>query len=105
MGTFVDEELDEEELEKHFKGLIHIHDERKTLWDLFVILLAVWNVFSIPFEVAFSPHVQSFPLTFLQSMEGVGFLIMNSVIDFLFLIDILVYFRTTYYDEHTGDEV
>lgn len=29
------------------------------MWDLFVMILATWNVFAIPFEVAFKPDVSS----------------------------------------------
>jgi hypothetical protein len=38
-------------------------------------------------------------------MESAGFTVLNSIIDTLFFVDILVAFRTTYYDVHTGDEV
>jgi hypothetical protein len=80
---------------KSFKGLVRINDPRKTQWDLFIIVLAVYNCYSIPFEVAFEPAI----------MESAGFTVLNSIIDTLFFVDILVAFRTTYYDVHTGDEV
>ena len=38
-------------------------------------------------------------------MEHVGFTVFNSFVDFLFLLDIIVTFRTTFYDPQTGDEV
>lgn len=80
---------------KNFKGLIRINDPKKTYWDLFIIFLAVYNCYSIPFEVAFEPAI----------MEGPGFLVLNTTIDCIFLLDIFAAFRTTYYDVHTGDEV
>jgi len=85
----------EEEPELSYKGLIRVNDEKKTRWDMAIIILAVYNCFFIPFEVAYEP----------AWMEGAGFFVLNSVIDFCFLLDIIVNFRTTYYDPHTGDEV
>ena len=38
-------------------------------------------------------------------MKTPGFIVLNSLIDFIFLMDILVNFRTTFYDIETGDEV
>ena len=37
------------------KCLIRHNKPWKMKWDLYVMLLAVWNCFSIPFEVAFDP--------------------------------------------------
>jgi len=36
--------------------MVRVNDPRKTNWDLFVITLAVYNCFSIPFEIAFAPE-------------------------------------------------
>lgn len=38
-------------------------------------------------------------------MEKWYFTILNSLIDFLFLVDIVASFRTTYIDKSTGDEI
>jgi hypothetical protein len=38
-------------------------------------------------------------------MESALFLIINSIIDFVFLMDIFVNFRTSYINPRTGDEV
>ena len=78
-----------------YTGLIRINDYRKVYWDIFVINLAIYNCFSIPFEISFEPMV----------MESVNFLIINSLIDFLFLTDIFVNFKTTHYDDISGDEI
>jgi len=56
-------------------------------WDLFVMLLAVWNCFSIPFEVAFTFE------------EPVTYIILNYVCDLSFAIDIVLSFRTTYLNQ------
>lgn len=52
------------------------------------MLLAIINCFTIPYNIAFEP-----PL-----LNGLGFQITNNVIDFFFLLDILVAFRTSFVD-------
>ena len=38
-------------------------------------------------------------------MESRGFFILNSIIDFIFLLDIFVQFKTTFFDPISGEEV
>jgi len=38
-------------------------------------------------------------------MEGPEFFVLNTAIDLMFLLDIIVAFRTTFYDLETGDEI
>ena len=75
--------------------MLRQNDPRKTKWDLVIIFLAIYNSFQIPFEIAFDP----------EDMKTAGFLVLNTLIDFVFLLDIIVNFRTTFYDIETGDEV
>lgn len=75
--------------------MLRLNDPKKTRWDLIIIGLAIYNSFQIPFEIAFSPPEMKRPL----------FYVVNSVIDLFFLMDIIVNFRTTFYDIETGDEV
>ena len=56
-------------------------------WDLYVMLLAVWNCVSIPFEVAFDPE------------EPPLYVILNNICDISFVIDIILYFRTTFLNQ------
>ena len=60
-----------------------------------MIILALYNSFSIPFELSFDPEL----------MRGSMFFIFNSIIDLMFAIDIFVAFRTTYFHPITGAEV
>ena len=62
---------------------------------MLVIVFAIYNCFSIPFEIAFEPI----------EMESANFFIGNTLIDLAFALDILIAFRTTFYDIETGDEV
>ena len=75
--------------------MISQNDPRKTQWELFVIVLALYNAFSIPFELSFDPVV----------MQGANFLILNTIIDIIFAMDIFIQFRTTFYHPITGDEI
>ena len=75
--------------------MLSINDSRKTQWDLFVMILATFNVFVIPLDVGFSP----------ESFQSFWFKFFNYIIDLFFFIDIIVSFRTTYINERTGAEV
>jgi hypothetical protein len=64
-------------------------------WDLFVMILAIWNCFSIPFVIAFKP----------VDAESPGMLAFDTMIDFLFIIDIIIQFKTSYIHSQTGVEI
>ena len=59
------------------------------------MLMATWNCFSIPIEISLKPKVT----------DSLYYLLLNSVIDILFLVDILITFRTTYIVPSTGNEI
>lgn len=65
--------LDKEEKKilEHSKCLIRGHSTFKLKWDVFIMLLAIFNCFSIPFEVAFDP----------QTMNSLWFLLINTIVD------------------------
>jgi|Transcript_28203 hypothetical protein len=56
------------------------------------MLLAMYNCFAVPFFVAFRPE------------ETFTFIIINTFIDCMFMIDLVLNFFTTYIDRN-GDEV
>lgn len=62
-------------------------------WDIFVMLLALWNCISIPFSVSFKPE------------EPEYYVVSEHIIDGCFYLDILIAFRTTYINSKTGFEV
>ena len=96
MGLLPDEEREElVEMHRPPRCLCRLNDSKRTGWDLFVMVLATFNVFQIPFNVAFEPPF----------MDTLYFEIINGSIDFLFLVDIIVSFRTTSIDPTSGDEV
>ena len=74
---------------------MRLNETTRIRWDLFVMVLATWNCFAIPLEIAFEPAMS----------KGIGWLVINSVTDVLFLVDIVLTFRTTYINTATGDEI
>jgi len=76
------------------KFLFRPNDNFKAKWDLIVIISAVFNCFAIPFKVAFEPEI----------MEGTFFTVFNFIIDTVFLVDIIITFRTCFIDDY-GNEI
>jgi hypothetical protein len=75
--------------------MIKVNDTRKTAWDIFIISVAIYNCFSIPLKIAFDPPI----------LESTFAEVTDNIIDLLFIVDIFVAFRTTFYDFETGDEI
>jgi len=75
--------------------VLSIDSPVKTRWDLFVMVLATYNCFQIPVDVAFEPAI----------FGTSPFSILNGLVDLIFFIDICISFRTTFLDERTGFEV
>ena len=67
----------------------------KIKWDLFIIILAVYNCISLPIELSMMP-------LFLQNNPT--FELCNTLIDLAFFFDIIISFRTIYINLMTGDE-
>ena len=59
------------------------------------MLLAVYNSFTIPLQVMFHPH----------SMDHPVYILVDLIINIVFICDMLVNFRTTFIDEESGEEV
>lgn len=57
--------------------------------------LAIWNCIQVPFDIAFTPHREANPAE----------ITINQIVDFIFILDIIITFRTTYINEETGIEV
>jgi hypothetical protein len=70
------------------KYIISYKNKNKKIWDMFVLMLAMYNSMMIPMDQAFSPEFK-----FYQTS-----IIMDGMIDFVFLIDIILMFSTSYLD-------
>lgn len=77
------------------KWIVMMNEPWRVKWDLFVIVLAIWNSISVPFDLAFKPLILQHPA--LQAI--------NWVIDALFVVDIVINFRTSFINNLNGEEV
>ena len=59
------------------------------------MVLALWNSFAEPVEIAFEP----------PSFKNPSIVLTNWIINIIFALDIMLNFRTTYKNEITGEEV
>lgn len=75
------------------KWTLRYNENFRMRWDMFVMLLAIWNCISIPFYVSFEPDPDR------------AYEISENFIDVCFGLDILIAFRTTYINSKTGFEV
>lgn len=64
--------------------MVSFNETYRHRWDVFVIILTIYNCFYIPFEISFEPLV-------IWVIE-----VINSLIDLIFYFDIILQFRTTY---------
>jgi predicted membrane protein len=70
------------------------HDNKwRMRWDLLVMLIAIWNCISIPFDVAFDPK------------KGTWNKVLDTLIDICFFLDIVLTFDTSYVNDKTGFEI
>ena len=66
-------------------------------WQLIVIVFAMYNSITIPIAIFYGDHGPS-----LISSNTIAFI--DAMVDFIFLIDIIITFRTTYLDTDLGKE-
>lgn len=94
---FEDMYLDKKQkyLLKNTRCLIRGHSRWKLRWDLIIVILAIFNCFTVPLEVSFEP----------ESMKTVPFTIVNYIVDVGFMLDLIINFRTTFIHPKTGNEV
>jgi hypothetical protein len=60
-----------------------------------VIVLAIYNALSIPLSIAYSP----------LSLASPEFQATDAIVDFIFLLDIVITFRSTFLDPEKGEEI
>lgn len=76
--------------------IVSITNSYKFYWDIFVILLAIYNAISLPMQIAFisvqNLYDQSTALNWFERM-----------VDIFFAFDITVNFMTAYIDTHDGE--
>ena len=65
------------------------NDTFKMRWDLVIMIMSAYNCFIVPVDMAF--EIAAFKKPLMTTM--------NHIIDFVFFIDILICFRTSYINE------
>lgn len=75
--------------------IVRNYEPLRIKWDLFIILLAIFNSVCIPINLAFHP----------PSMNTYLYKAVNQIVDVCFWFDILLTFRTTFKHPRTGDEI
>lgn len=65
--------------------MISVKNKKKKLWDLSILIFAVYNSIMAPFTLAYEPDFE----------KNLIFVIFDNVIDFLFVLDMIVMFLTT----------
>mmetsp|Transcript_14255 Transcript_14255/g.22202 ORF Transcript_14255/g.22202 Transcript_14255/m.22202 type:complete len:122 (+) Transcript_14255:883-1248(+) len=86
--------LSEEEQGTKKRFLLKQNDKMKLKWDFIIMAAAIYNCFTISFEIAFSP----------EAMKLFGFQLTNYLTDLAFVMDMIINFRVTFINE-TGDEI
>ena len=64
----------------------------KENWDFFIMICACWNVFMLPISIAFNTQDETFQM-------------ISVWIDVVFIMDIIVVFRTAVLDEESGEDI
>ena len=77
------------------RWLIRTSHPFRIKWDLFVIILAVWNCFVTPYTLVFDQALD----------DSVTIMTVDLILDLIFFLDIALTFRTTYFSSVTGDEI
>ena len=75
--------------------MIKAQGKNRLQWDLLIIVLSIYQAISIPIDIAFQPDIFNSP----------SFKTLDSLIDLIFMTDIVFRFRTTYIDPVSGEEV
>ena len=80
-------------ISKFMEGKI-ISYKSKDQWDIFIIVLAIFNSFTIPFELAFE----------FDFMKALSYKIISVLIDILFTVDIVLMFLTSFRNRRGHEE-
>jgi hypothetical protein len=75
--------------------MIKTQGKMRLQWDLIIIVFSVYQAFSVPLDIAFEFDYSNSPT--IRTI--------NSIIDLVFIMDIIFRFRTTYIDPISGEEV
>ena len=66
----------------------------RLFWDILIVLMNIVNLIFIPIDVAFQP----------EFINSGGYIAFDYIFDFIFLIDLIFNFRTSFADDH-GEKI
>ena len=75
--------------------IVRLNNPWRIRWDMIVMVLAIWNCIIEPLQIAFKP----------AEFKDQAMIIFGTVLDIIFIVDILLNFRTSYSHPLTGDEI
>lgn len=85
------------------KHIILHNSKFKATWDWFVLILVIYTAIEIPYTAAFALTAR--PSPFVQLKKGYYMAIANLIVDLMFIVDILINFRSTYTRKGTDELV
>ena len=72
---------------KNMSFQVGYNSKFKDNWDFLIMIVACWNVFWLPIDIAFNTEID-----WVQ--------VINNIVDICFILDMILVFRTTVLDEH-----
>ena len=80
---------------KNKRWLFRNGDGCRVNWDLFIMFMAIYNWFAIPVQFALNPEFTDHP----------AYIAVDALINLIFIIDVIINFRTTFIHKLTGEEI
>lgn len=85
------------------KHIILHNSKFKATWDWYILVLVIYTAIEIPYTAAFAMIERPSPL--IQLKNGYYMAIANLIVDLMFIVDILINFRSTYTRKNTDELV
>ena len=78
------------------KGIIYPEDKYISYWDLWISIVLLFTCLILPARIAFVKHVEE-----VDTMGTIHiWLVINTVLDLFFFIDMIIIFNSAYYDKY-----
>ena len=77
------------------KWMFRSGDGWRVNWDLFIMFMAIYSWFAIPVQLSLNPDFTNHP----------AYITVDALINVIFIIDVIINFRTTFIHKVTGEEI
>ena len=91
-----DERMSESTRER--KYIISVDNNYKFYWDLWIIVLAIYNTLALPLLIAFAEAQKFYD-------EHIALDVLEISVDVFFFFDIIIMFNTAYIDVYAGETI